>query len=98
MTLRTALGRVSNLPTVWTNVLAGVALAALEPEWKVVLPVGLAVSLLYVAGMYLDDAFDRGPDARVERPIPRGEVSARLVFKAGFGVMAAAPLTLPSAT
>ncbi len=102
MTLRTALklGRVSNLPTVWTNVLAGVALATLEPPWKVVLPVGVAVSLLYVAGMYLNDAFDHGWDAqhRAERPIPAGEVPARLVFQAGFGMMAAALVILAVAT
>jgi 4-hydroxybenzoate polyprenyltransferase len=98
MTLGTALrlGRVSNLPTVWTNVLAGVALSALEPPWAVVLPVGVAVSLLYVAGMYLNDAFDRRWDAehRPERPIPAGEVAARVVFRAGFGMMAAALIVL----
>jgi 4-hydroxybenzoate polyprenyltransferase len=98
MPMRTALrlGRVSNLPTVWTNVLAGVALAALEPKWAVVLPVGVAASLLYVAGMYLNDAFDRRWDAehRPERPIPAGEVSARAVFLAGFGMMAAALVVL----
>ena len=102
MTLRTALklGRVSNLPTVWTNVLAGVALAAIEPPWKVVLPVGVAASLLYVAGMYLNDAFDQRWDAqhRPERPIPAGEVSARIVFQAGFGMMAAALIVLAVAT
>jgi 4-hydroxybenzoate polyprenyltransferase len=102
MTLQTALklGRVSNLPTVWTNVLAGVALAALEPPWRVVLPVGIAVSLLYVAGMYLNDAFDARWDAqhRPERPIPSGEVSARLVFRAGFGMMAAALILLAVTT
>jgi 4-hydroxybenzoate polyprenyltransferase len=102
MTPRTALnlGRVSNLPTVWTNVLAGVGLAALEPPWRVVLPVGVAVSLLYVAGMYLNDAFDAGWDARhrAERPIPAGEASVRIVFQAGFGMMAAALILLAVAT
>jgi 4-hydroxybenzoate polyprenyltransferase len=102
MTLQTALklGRVSNLPTVWTNVLAGVALAAFELPWRVVLPVGIAVSLLYVAGMYLNDAFDAGWDAqhRPERPIPAGEVSARAVFQAGFGMMAAALILLAVTT
>ena len=60
VTPRTALrlGRVSNLPTVWTNVMAGMALggAALRPS--VVVPLALAVSLFYVAGMWLNDAFD----------------------------------------
>jgi 4-hydroxybenzoate polyprenyltransferase len=98
MTLGTALklGRVSNLPTVWTNVVAGVALAVLEPRWRVVLPVGLAVSLLYVAGMFLNDAFDVRWDAqhRPERPIPAGEVPLATVFRAGFGMMAAALVVL----
>jgi 4-hydroxybenzoate polyprenyltransferase len=90
--LRTALrlGRVSNLPTVWTNVLAGLALngGALAPATIAVL--GVATSLFYVAGMYLNDAFDWRWDAqhRPERPIPAGEIRARTVFAAGFGMMA----------
>jgi 4-hydroxybenzoate polyprenyltransferase len=94
------LGRVSNLPTVWTNVLAGVALSAIEPLWRVVVPVSVAVSLLYVAGMFLNDAFDRRWDAqlRPERPIPAGEVSAREVFGAAFGMMAAALALLAAMT
>ena len=84
------LGRVSNLPTVWTNVLAGIALAGGEARPLLVVPIGSGVSLLYVAGMYLNDAFDRHWDAahRPERPIPSGEVSARAVFAAGFALMA----------
>lgn len=84
------LGRVSNLPTVWTNTLAAIALAggALAPG-----PLGLlllAMSLAYVGGMYLNDAFDRHIDAveRPERPIPSGQVQARQVFVAGFGMLA----------
>jgi 4-hydroxybenzoate polyprenyltransferase len=102
MSVRTALklGRVSNLPTVLTNVVAGVALSDLEPDWWAVLPVGLAVSLLYVAGMFLNDAFDHRWDAsfRPERPIPAGEVSARTVFQAGFGLMAAGLVILAVTT
>jgi 4-hydroxybenzoate polyprenyltransferase len=84
------LGRVSNLPTVWTNTLAGIVLAGgsvLEP-WTLALMV--ALSLFYTAGMYLNDAFDAGIDAfeRPERPIPAGLVSAETVFGAGFGMMA----------
>ncbi|MDB4981040.1 MAG: hypothetical protein JWM82_1792, partial [Myxococcales bacterium] len=89
--LRTALtlGRVSNLPTVWTNVMAGVAFNA-APTAGVIIPVALAASLLYVAGMFLNDAFDAKWDAahRPERPIPAGTVSARTVFAGGFGLMA----------
>lgn len=95
------LGRVSNLPTVWTNVLAATALmGAVQPlALALLLP---AASLFYVAGMYLNDAFDREIDAaeRPERPIPSGRISAGAVFAAGFAMMAAglglvAPLGLP---
>jgi 4-hydroxybenzoate polyprenyltransferase len=93
MSVRTALqlGRVSNLPTVWTNVLAGTVLSGVEPSLAVVVSVGVATSLLYIAGMYLNDAFDHRWDAehRARRPIPMGEVDVRTVFVAGFGMMAA---------
>ena len=80
------LGRVSNLPTVWTNVLAGVVLsgAILTPMSFALLL--LALSLFYVGGMYLNDAFDREFDAVAypQRPIPSGAVPARQVFTIGF--------------
>ncbi len=89
---RTALrlGRVSNLPTVWTNVLAGLALNGGAPRAAIVLPLGVGLSLFYVAGMYLNDAFDRKWDAqhRPERPIPAGDIQAKTVFVAGFAMMA----------
>lgn len=83
------LGRVSNLPTVWTNGLAATVLAggdALSPRTAWVL---CALSLLYLAGMYLNDAFDRHLDAkeRPTRPIPAGQISAEAVFAAGFGML-----------
>ncbi len=87
------LGRVSNLPTVWTNVLAGVTLGGASahsaPE-RIGLLCG-AVSLFYIGGMYLNDAFDREIDARErpERPIPSGEISAGAVFAIGYGLLAA---------
>jgi UbiA prenyltransferase family len=85
------LGRVSNLPTVWTNTLAGVVLAGGEATDSRVPWLMLALSLCYVAGMFLNDAFDREFDARhrPERPIPSGRVSARTVFGTGFGMLAA---------
>jgi len=98
MSWRTALrlGRVSNLPTVWTNTLAGIVLAGGGVFETRTLPLLLALSLFYIAGMYLNDAFDRAIDARErpERPIPSGEVRARTVFAAGFGMMAAGLLCL----
>jgi|SoiMethySBSTD1v2_1073268.scaffolds.fasta_scaffold14912_10 hypothetical protein len=83
------LGRVSNLPTVWSNVLAGTVLAGGEPWPPATLLVMLAVSLLYIGGMYLNDAFDREIDARERptRPIPAGLVEANSVFAAGFGLL-----------
>lgn len=88
MTWTTALrlGRVSNLPTVWTNVLAGAVLsgAILTPLSLALLL--LALSLFYMGGMYLNDAFDREFDAVAYplRPISSGAVSARTVFTFGF--------------
>jgi hypothetical protein len=91
--LRTALrlGRVSNLPTVWTNTLAGAVLAGATgfgAEFAVML---VAFSLFYTGGMFLNDAFDAKYDAaqRAERPIPSGEVSSREVYGWGYGMMAA---------
>ncbi len=85
------LARISNLPTVWSNVLAGTiaASAALggpafaNPDaavWAVV-----ASSLFYTGGMFLNDAFDARFDraARPERPIPRGEVGLGEAFLIG---------------
>lgn len=72
-----ALARVSNTPTVVSNVLAGAALATtLGLDWNVVL-VTLAMVLFYTGGMYLNDIFDREFDRRhrPDRPIPSGAVS-----------------------
>ena len=90
------LGRVSNLPTVWTNAVAGTLLAGATPA-DVRLPALLiSMSLCYVAGMFLNDAFDRRFDARYrpERPIPAGEVSAVTVFVMGFAMLATGVLLL----
>jgi 4-hydroxybenzoate polyprenyltransferase len=83
------LGRVSNLPTVWTNVLAGTALAAGAPSLDMAIVLIVALSLFYIAGMYLNDAFDREIDARErpDRPIPAGLADAGAVFAAGFGML-----------
>jgi 4-hydroxybenzoate polyprenyltransferase len=103
MTLSVALrlGRVSNLPTVTSNVLAAIALSGARPGGVAIAVVCVAMSLLYVAGMYLNDAFDRDIDRveRPERPIPAGEVDAGTVFGLGFlqlalGVLAIAALAV----
>jgi 4-hydroxybenzoate polyprenyltransferase len=85
------LGRVSNLPTVWTNVLAGAVLSGGDwRNWRLGL-VFVAMSQFYVGGMYLNDYFDRAIDAheRPERPIPSGAISARAVAAIGFGLLGA---------
>jgi hypothetical protein len=84
------LGRVSNLPTVWSNVLAALALAgglALEARTAAL---AVVFSIFYVGGMYLNDAFDRNIDRaqRPDRPIPSGQVSAATVFGIGFAALA----------
>lgn len=89
------LGRVSNLPTVCSNVLAGTVLAGGNPsDWRFV-TVLVAMILFYVGGMYLNDYFDRAIDARERpgRPIPSGAVSATAVAVIGFGLLAAGVLT-----
>ncbi len=90
------LGRVSNLPTVWTNALAGIALAGGILSSKSLVPLLIGLSLLYVAGMYLNDAFDAEIDARERagRPIPQGAVSRNAVFGLGFGMLIAGVLCL----
>ena len=86
------LGRVSNLPTVWTNTLAGAVIVggAVTESWPMV-PLLIAMTLFYIAGMYLNDAFDAEIDAaeRPERAIPSGRVKRSTVFGLGFIMMAA---------
>lgn len=88
------LGRVSNVPTVFTNVAAGIALAGGAPLSSLSFLLGLAVALFYVGGMYLNDAFDARWDAvhRPERPIPAGQVAASTVTIAGFALLAGGAL------
>jgi 4-hydroxybenzoate polyprenyltransferase len=88
------LGRVSNLPTVCSNVLAGTVLAGGNPsDWRFV-TVLMAMILFYVGGMYLNVYFDRAVDARERpgRPIPSGAMSATAVAVIGFGLLAAGVL------
>ena len=87
------LGRTSNLPTVWSNCLAAWLLAggALNESGDVQRFVWLNVgtTLLYLAGMFLNDAFDVKFDRehRSERPIPSGAISVKAVWTLGVGQM-----------
>ena len=92
MNLKTAmtLGRVSNLPTVWTNMMAAISLVGASITDSRTLPILAALTLFYIGGMFLNDAFDAEIDAkeRPERPIPSGQVSKDTVFAWGFGLLA----------
>jgi 4-hydroxybenzoate polyprenyltransferase len=91
MRVKTALrlGRVSNLPTVVSNVLSGVALAGATVSAWVVVALCLALALLYTGGMYLNDAFDHEIDARErpDRPIPSGQAPLWAVLVLGLAML-----------
>ena len=79
------LGRVSNLPTVWSNCLVGWLLGGGENYAN--LPwLFFGVSALYLGGMFLNDAFDVDFDRqhRPERPIPSRAISLPAVW--GWGL------------
>jgi hypothetical protein len=84
------LGRVSNLPTVWTNVIAGATIANMAAALADVATVGLSMTAFYVGGMYLNDFFDREIDAkeRPGRPIHAGDIGAATVSAIGFALLA----------
>lgn len=93
------LGRVSNLPTVWTNAVAGAALATWgqsPPGTSVLVHLAVVFSVFYVAGMFLNDACDARFDAvaRPERPIPSGLVTAEHVERVAHGMLAAGIVAL----
>ncbi len=80
------LGRVSNVPTVWSNCFAGWLLAG-GGDWDRFLLLTFAATSFYVGGMYLNDAFDATFDQqhRPERPIPSGAIRVETVWAWGFG-------------
>jgi 4-hydroxybenzoate polyprenyltransferase len=84
------LGRISNMPTVWTNVLAGSVIAGGDRDPGRIALIMLAMTAFYVGGMYLNDFFDREIDARDRpgRPIEAGEIRAGTVSSIGFGLLA----------
>jgi 4-hydroxybenzoate polyprenyltransferase len=87
------MGRVSNLPTVWSNVLCGWLLGGGGSVLRL-LAFALAASALYVGGMYLNDAFDADFDRqhRRERPIPSGAIDEALAWRIGGALLASGTL------
>jgi hypothetical protein len=83
------LGRVSNLPTVWSNCLAGWWLSGGGNYWKLPLLL-LGTSALYTGGMFLNDAFDVDFDRqrRSTRPIPSGAITVEWVWIYGWSWLA----------
>jgi len=79
------LGRVSNLPTVWSNCLAGWWLSGGGNYCKLPLLL-LGTSALYTGGMFLNDAFDVDFDRqrRSSRPIPSGLITEEWVWIYGW--------------
>jgi hypothetical protein len=78
------LGRVSNLPTIWSNCFAGWLLAGGGPPHHFLL-LCFSAAFLYLGGMYLNDAFDVPFDQqhRRERPIPSGAITQKAVWQWG---------------
>ncbi len=99
------LTRGSNLPTVWSNVIAGWLLAQGlrlpplgteywkqapdSPDWGSLLLLLFGVSLTYVGGMILNDAFDARWDAerRSTRPIPAGIIAVGDALRVGWSAL-----------
>lgn len=78
------LSRLSNIPTCVSNVLTGSAIAGLgySPNWLTITLTIIAITLLYIAGMALNDAVDYKIDKqqRPGRPIPSGRISLRAAY------------------
>ena len=88
------LGRVSNLPTIWSNCLCGwligvgyTGIGAID--WSMILWLCAGGTAMYLGGMYLNDACDVAFDRkyRKERPIPSGAISEGTAWKIGIGLL-----------
>ncbi len=80
--------RISNLPTVWTNVIAAWVIAGGGWHWHPHLAwLLVGASLMYSAGMILNDTWDVAWDRekRPERPIPSGRISLKAAWAIGIG-------------
>ncbi|GAB4518437.1 MAG: UbiA family prenyltransferase [Anaerolineae bacterium] len=88
-----ALARVSNSPTVFSNTLAGAALAGVTSPNSTVIMIAIAMIAFYTAGMYLNDILDYEIDLkeRADRPLTTGLISRNAAMTVtlllfGFGI------------
>jgi len=90
------LGRVSNLPTVWSNCLAGWLLGGGGESGLKFAALCAGTTCLYLGGMFLNDAFDADFDRqhRKERPIPSAAIDVGEVWIWGFSWLAVGTLFL----
>ncbi|RPJ00288.1 MAG: prenyltransferase [Deltaproteobacteria bacterium] len=92
--------RVSNLPTVWTNVLTALVVSGAGFKWSNLLILSFSMSLFYSGGMCLNDLCDAEVDRihKAFRPIPSNRISTqgvRVFAVFLFGVGLALLLLLP---
>jgi 4-hydroxybenzoate polyprenyltransferase len=89
--------RISNLPTVWTNVLVAYLLASGEFSLVPYITLAVAMSTFYMAGMSLNDVCDTAYDRlhRPSRPIPAGRVSRRDAILLTIALFATGVVLLP---
>jgi 4-hydroxybenzoate polyprenyltransferase len=75
--------RVSNLPTIWSNVLTALLLCNAPFSWTGMITLVLSLSLFYCGGMVFNDICDAEIDSlqRPSRPIPSGKISRREASK-----------------
>ena len=95
------LARASNLPTVWSNCLAGWWLGGNWPVgegWTRLAALLGGASALYTAGMFLNDVFDRDFDARFRpaRPIAAGLITRRAALAAAVALLVGGTVLLGS--
>jgi hypothetical protein len=90
-----AMGRISLLPTVWSNCLAGWWLGGGGSIGRLVL-LWWGVTCLYLGGALLNDACDAPHDAifRRMRPIPAGDIDQRTIWLASLTLLALGALSL----
>lgn len=78
--------------------LAGAAATGAPIHAGLLVRLAIAVSMLYIAGMFLNDACDEAIDRRerVDRPLPSGDVTSAEVFSIGFILLALGELVVAS--